>query len=67
MEKKIMASFMGSTNPERDIPLIIRLYRERRLDLASLVSSIRKFEDVNEALQLAQEAGMLRIVLTFEP
>lgn len=55
-EKKLKGCFLGSSNPQRDVPLLISLYRSGRLDLDGLITSRRPLEAINDAFA-DQDAG----------
>ncbi len=64
-EKKLVGSFLGSSNSRRDIPLLLGLWRSGRLDFESMITKERPITEVNEAFE-DMEAGLgLRTVLTF--
>lgn len=47
--KKIIGSWGGSTNPDRDIPKYGRLYLAGKLNLDKIITRIYKFDDINKA------------------
>ena len=55
-EKRIQGSFMGSNRFRIDMPHIIDLYRQGRIDLDDMITRRGKLEDVNEAFR-AMKAG----------
>lgn len=63
-EKKLTGCLLGSVQPHRDIPMLIELNRQGRLDLAGLVSATRPLAEINQAVA-DMEAGVgLRTILT---
>jgi S-(hydroxymethyl)glutathione dehydrogenase / alcohol dehydrogenase len=63
-ERKIMGSFLGSSNGRRDIPRLIALWRAGRLDLESMITARRPLAEVNEAFADMTAGLGLRTVLT---
>jgi Zn-dependent alcohol dehydrogenase len=61
--KRLVGSFMGSTNPHNDFPLYLSLWRGGRLDLDALVTSVRPLSEVNAAFDDLKAAVGLRTVL----
>ena len=55
-EKVVTGSFYGSCRPQVDMPLVIDLYMEGRLDLDALVSRRFALDEINEAFA-AMNAG----------
>jgi alcohol dehydrogenase len=49
--KSLVGSYMGDSVPQRDIPLMIRMWREGRLPVERLVSGILPLERVNDAFE----------------
>ena len=47
--KKIIGSWGGGTDPDRDIPVYAKLYRSGKLKLDKLITRIYKFKDINKA------------------
>jgi S-(hydroxymethyl)glutathione dehydrogenase/alcohol dehydrogenase len=48
--KQIRGSWGGGSNPDRDIPLFAKLYRDGRLPLEKLITKRYLLADINEAL-----------------
>ena len=62
-EKRLVGSLLGSCWAPRDIPRLVELWRAGRLDLASMVTSRRPLEEVNEAIDDLEAGRGLRTVL----
>ncbi len=63
-ERKIMGSFLGSSNGRRDIPRLIALWRAGRLDLEGMITARRPLDEINEAFADMTAGRGLRTVLT---
>jgi Zn-dependent alcohol dehydrogenase len=61
--QRVLGSKMGSARPQRDIPMLVELYRHGRLKLDELVSGRYALADVNEAIASADRGEALRPVL----
>ena len=63
-EKKLVGCILGSSNPAREFPRLVSLWRAGRLDLDGMVTARRPLEHINEAF-VDMRAGMgLRTVIT---
>jgi S-(hydroxymethyl)glutathione dehydrogenase / alcohol dehydrogenase len=49
--QRILGSNYGSVDPQRDIPQLVDLYMEGRLDLDALVSGRRPLDEAADALE----------------
>jgi NDMA-dependent alcohol dehydrogenase len=47
-QKRIQGSLFGASNPTKDIPLMLELYRQGRLHLDELVTRTYRLEEVNQ-------------------
>ena len=65
-EQRIQGCFMGSNRFRIDMPRIIDLYRQDRINLDDMVSRHGKLEDVNEAFRAMKAGEVARTVLMFE-
>jgi S-(hydroxymethyl)glutathione dehydrogenase / alcohol dehydrogenase len=65
-EKTIKGSYYGSVHPRRDFPLLLDLYKSRRLDLEALVSKHYTLSQINEAYDDMLEGRVARGVIAFE-
>jgi len=64
-EKSLLGSFYGSTRPRVDMPRILDLYRQGRLQLDELVTRHYSLEQINEAYDDLQGSQAGRGVITF--
>ena len=62
---RILGSKMGASQPQRDIPELVELYRRGRLKLDELVSGPYRLEEINEAVAAAKGGEALRPVIVF--
>ena len=65
-ERRIQGCFMGSNRFRIDMPRIIELYQQGRLDLDGMITRRGKLEDVNEAFRAMKAGEVARTVLMFE-
>jgi S-(hydroxymethyl)glutathione dehydrogenase/alcohol dehydrogenase len=66
-DKTLHGSFYGTANFRRDVPRMIALWRQGRLDLEGMISKRIKLEDVNEGLQALRGGGsLIRQVILFD-
>jgi S-(hydroxymethyl)glutathione dehydrogenase/alcohol dehydrogenase len=65
-EKRIQGCFMGSNRFRIDMPRIIELYQQGRLDLDDMITRRGKLEDVNEAFRAMKAGEVARTVLMFD-
>ena len=66
MEKELVGSIFGSSNPEVDVPMLLGLYRDGLLDLDGMVTRTYSLEQVNEGYEDMREGRNIRGVLLFE-
>jgi S-(hydroxymethyl)glutathione dehydrogenase / alcohol dehydrogenase len=64
--KSVKGVFMGSTNPQIDIPMYADLYVQGRLNLDDLVSKRIGLDEINEAYQELEGGKVARAVITFD-
>ena len=64
-EKVVTGSFYGSCRPQVDMPLVIDLYLEGRLDLDALVSRTYTLDEINEAFAAMNAGEVARGVIVF--
>ena len=62
-ERRLMGSFLGSSNSPREIPRLLSLWRAGKLDLEGMVTRRRPLAEVNEAFDDLRAARGLRTVL----
>jgi len=64
-EKKLLGCTLGSSNSLREIPRLVSLWQQRRIDLEAMLTRRRPIEEVNEALDDLRAARGVRTVLSF--
>jgi alcohol dehydrogenase len=64
-ERTLKGSYIGTCVPVRDIPRFIELYRDGRLPVNKLLSSILKLEDINEGFDRLHDGSAVRQVIEF--
>jgi len=62
-EKKLCGCLMGSCNSLLEIPRLVSLWKNQRLDLAGMVSNTRPLEEINEAFADLKAGRGIRTVL----
>ena len=62
-EKKLLGCFLGSSNPHREFPRLLDLWRAGHLDLEGMVTSRRPLEEVGAAFADMKAGIGLRTVL----
>lgn len=65
-EKKIRGSALGSARIREDIPRLVELYLQRRLNLDDMVSRRIRLEDINEGFAAMQRGEVARSVIVFD-
>ena len=63
-ERKLRGCFLGSSNPHRDFPRLLSLWRSGRLDLEAMVTARRPLDEINEAFSDMQAGRGLRTVIS---
>jgi S-(hydroxymethyl)glutathione dehydrogenase / alcohol dehydrogenase len=63
-ERKIVGSFLGSSNSRREVPRLLALWRAGRLDLEGMITARRPLDEVNDAFADMAAGRGLRTVLT---
>jgi len=63
--KRIVGSWGGETQPERDFPRYLDLYISGKLNLDELITRRFKLEDVNEALHALKQGEVSRALIEF--
>jgi Zn-dependent alcohol dehydrogenase len=66
MEKELVGSIFGSSNPEADVPRLLGLYRDGLLDLEGMVTRTYPLEQINEGYQDMRDGRNIRGVLVLE-
>jgi Zn-dependent alcohol dehydrogenase len=63
-EKKLQGCFLGSSNPAREFPRLLDLWRAGRLDLEGMITGRRPLEQINEAFDDMKNGVGLRTVIS---
>jgi NDMA-dependent alcohol dehydrogenase len=66
MEKELVGSIFGSSNPEQDVPRLLGLYRDGLLDLDGMVTRTYPLEQINDGYQDMRAGRNIRGVLLLE-
>ncbi len=64
-ERKLQGSMMGSNQFRTDIPRLLAMYTDGRLDLDSMVSKTLTLEEVNDGYELMRRGAVSRSVIGF--
>ena len=64
--QRIIGSKMGSGRPARDIPALVALHREGRLELGGLIAARYTLDEIEAALSSARRGDVLRNVIIME-
>lgn len=62
-EKKLLGSLFGSSNPHREVPRMLSLWRAGLLDLEGMISRRRPLEEINEGFDDLRAGRGIRTVL----
>ena len=62
-EKVLRGSYMGSSVPQRDLPLYLAMYKDGRLPVGKLKSELIAFDRLNISLDLLDAGAVLRQIL----
>jgi len=63
----LTGSWYGRGKPEEDVPAILDLYMQGRLDLDALISRRYRLEEINEAVRALAQGELARGVVVFDP
>jgi S-(hydroxymethyl)glutathione dehydrogenase/alcohol dehydrogenase len=66
LEKKLRGTALGSARIREDIPRLVELYMQGRLNLDDLVSRRIRLEDINEGFEAMTRGEVARSVVVFE-
>ncbi|MBY4575534.1 alcohol dehydrogenase [Gordonia paraffinivorans] len=66
-DKKITGSFHGGISMQRDLPLLVGLWRSGRLPVEELITETADLTKINDAVTAQQSGAALRIVLSPQP
>ena len=61
--RRIVGSLNGATDPQRDMPEIVRLVKEGTLDVASQVTAVWPLDRVGDAVAALRRGVVVRAVL----
>ena len=64
-QKQLVGGIFGGANPRRDIPRLLRLYKEGKLKLDELVTTTYKLADVNQGYQDMRDGKNLRGMILY--
>ena len=64
-QKQLVGGIFGGANPRRDIPRLLRLYKEGKLKLDELVTTTYKLSDVNQGYQDMRDGKNLRGMILY--
>jgi S-(hydroxymethyl)glutathione dehydrogenase/alcohol dehydrogenase len=64
-EKRLQGSMMGSNQFRTDIPRLVSMYLDGRLDLDTMVSKTLTLDEVNEGYDLMRRGEVARSVISF--
>lgn len=64
-EKVLMGSFMGTADPNVDVPRLVELYRAGKLKLDELITARYPLEKINEAIESVERGEALRNIIIF--
>ncbi len=62
-DKILMSAYYGGSDPQRDMPFILDLYRAGKLKLDELITRRRPLAEVNQAMADLEDGATLRTVL----
>ena len=60
-----MGSWGGGSNPDEDIPLLDKLYSQRKLNLQSLAGESYQLPQINEAMNDVRQRRVTRASISF--
>jgi len=63
-EKRLIGCLLGSVHAQRDIPMMLALWKAGRLDLEAMITDRMPLERTEDALQLMRDRQGLRTVLS---
>lgn len=65
MGKKLLGTWGGETNTDRDIPMYEKMYLNGELPLSKLITKVYKLENINEAFQDLERGELCRALIDF--
>lgn len=63
-EKKLIGCFLGSSNPAREFPRLLGLWRSGRLDLEAMITARRPLDQINQAFDDLKAGEGLRTAIS---
>jgi S-(hydroxymethyl)glutathione dehydrogenase/alcohol dehydrogenase len=63
--KELVGCIFGNANPRRDIPRLLRLYKEGKLKLDELVTNTYTLDDINQGYQAMRDGRNVRGVIDY--
>jgi S-(hydroxymethyl)glutathione dehydrogenase / alcohol dehydrogenase len=66
-QKRILGCYLGNCVPRRDIPALVDLWRQGRLDLDAMVTTRRDLADLGEAFEDIRQGRGLRTAVAVSP
>lgn len=66
LEKQLRGSMLGSARPPLDIPALVDLYMQGRLELDALISQRISLDQINEAFAALKQGAVARSVIVFD-
>ncbi|HEX6425454.1 MAG TPA: alcohol dehydrogenase, partial [Acidimicrobiales bacterium] len=63
--KELVGCIFGNANPRRDIPRLLRLYKEGKLKLDELVTNTYSLDDINKGYQDMRDGRNVRGVINY--
>jgi S-(hydroxymethyl)glutathione dehydrogenase/alcohol dehydrogenase len=67
MQKDLQGAIFGGANPRFDIPWILSMYRDGKINLDDLATTTYKLEDINQGYQDMRDGKNLRGVILYGP
>ena len=64
--KTLVGCVYGSTDPDRDFPLLVDLVTRGTIDAASMVSRRIGLDDINDAFRAMEAGEVVRSVIVFD-
>ena len=63
--RTIIGSYLGSAVPDRDIPIYAQMWRDGRLPVEKLASSVITLDGINEAMDELADGNAIRQIVMF--
>ena len=65
-EKTLMSCLYGTSRPTKDIPLLVEMFRQGRIQLDELVTHRFELDDINDAVGLMEDGHHARGIVVFD-